>query len=429
MEYFIQFSALPVTFCMLQPLSTSGASNRQIHYCLGELQARPATNRAIRFSTGFLVTKALLSGSILQLWVVFQDFITGRVRNILPQHRVRPLYGQRISCAQLSSPALNERSPAANERSPALNEALLLESVNDLGFQPWPLDSSEIRRLTTQHAFLYTMDESRFEHLHRTKLKELLLPCRTRTEQELAIADHLAPEEIRTFLDRYEESGQRIKDLRSLSVVDSLKALHLASTNQDLRRVRDQVYCSIPGYFELQVKCPGGETGSYIFEWGRPASCLAPLDDDRDLTKDRLEALESERGLAPQHGDLTERERYHMPTGTVVRLITPSKSALCMPLGYLSSKYFEGVFIVVWNLESKDFGIVFDEDAADTDHLPTGVMDPHQRASDFPGTTMQVSIGVLRGLFEDDVATVEHIEAGGFSVFEAVRLGGRIQQD
>ena len=416
LEFYIRFSAMPVSLFVLQPLSASGISARNIHYCLGELYATLATNRAVRFNTGFIVTKTFglrRESRGQQLWVV-QDFTSQPGRDSLPQHRLRRLCGQQISCAQITTLTREAR--------------FSLESAHCSGFRFWPLDIGKMTEHSTRPAHEETIDELRFQDLYHTKLEELLLGIRTRPQREAALVGHLDTAEISPFLDRYEKGGEWVENFAQSDIVEALRSLDLNSSNHDLRRVRDRISSGTQANRELQIKCPDGKTKTYTFEWClAPKTCLALRDDDVLYTEEQFESLEDQRGLTPEDRDLTGRERYCLPPGTVVTLVTPLRSALCTPIGIIGARNIQCTFIVIRFLESKKFGVVYNTASADPDDAEDAHA-PHNRVAPFPGTDMQVSVGDLVGLFENQVARLENIEARGFRVIEAVRLGGEIQE-
>ena len=412
-RYFVRFRTMPNPLFTLQPLTISGNAPLRTHYFLGELHATLLRNKDVEYRTGFVVTKAFPSDSVAQIWIVL-DPATEGVRNDLPRRRNRLLHGQKVSCIQLS---LTERAGVVK-----------FEAVYNSGLLFWPLEYNSV---TSDSINKDSMEQAYFHYLYHTKGLMWLLSSRTRMEREAILADHLKPGEISAFLDRHEKGernpGQWMQDFRQINIIEKVRSIDLASTNTELRQVRELISSRSQESLNLQIRCPDGQVSTYTFRWSHnPRLCLGVSDDDgKSATDVRVQALQRD-------GDLSAYERYYLPRGTVVTIMTePSKRVLCMPLGHLSGdETTHSSFVLVRFLGRNYFGVVFDYMNIDREDIVdpwNTVWAPPKRTGNFPLTDTSVSIGVLRDLFVDEVATLEQIEANGYSIHDASRVDGMIQ--
>ena len=273
------------------------------------------------------------------------------------------------------------------------------------------------------------MDESRFQDLYYSNLRDVL-PGKTREQRERLLVGYLETDDIPKFLDRYEKGGEWIKDFGPLGVIEAIQALSVLTTNNELRRLRDRPASTGEIERKLEIEHPKGKTESLLKPCLLPRILLPTTSyDDKWEEEPDLEKLEADRGLDPKRGDVSIDERCCLPRGTVVTLNTPSMSALCMPIGMIAHPNdIVPTFVVVAFLETHTFGILYDYRFEDLDENPNAHL-PENRCACFPGTDVQVSVGILEGLFTDKVVRLSGIQTDGYWIKTPLRLGDAIEKD
>ena len=119
-------------------------------------------------------------------------------------------------------------------------------------------------------------------------------------------------------------------------------------------------------------------------------------------------------------------ELCNLPDGTVKTLNMDNQLFLIIPIAAIFNEHsftpFEIIRVLCW----QEYWVIFDRKWDNTEDSRVDVVPIEERHACFPGTKVDITVGLLSGLFDGNV-TLSETRQASYSVGNAMRVNGTIQ--